>query len=370
MPTGNPQVGETWTTRDPASNRVVQGIIAEVVPNVITLVSFTGNRIRFPPERFNWTYAAPAPLTSQRCQATGCTSSAVFVIPRQFGPGRTYVCPRHTITGVASTLISDDFSPGQPDAYVVPPCPLCTQNRLVEQGTPANFRGTLFLCEGCHGRMVYVTGEQRHQPILEALQSCREASLDVVQILVSPTFMALADDPGPAPLPTHIYSVPVLPDALVAPRAAFLTFARNVRAAAFPVYQPPPLAKTCWVEKSTGSIVVVERALGDAVHFRPQDGGSNLVMTLRDFHQYHRELEVRAPKPKANLPTVAPGDEWIGPGDQMVKIIEVNASLGSAIADFPDGVRQSIRLADMARWQKLVRVSTYDRLLRQTDDFE
>jgi hypothetical protein len=120
MPNGNPLVGEVWETTDP-TGRTIRGIVADVAPNVLTLVSFTGNRFRIAPSRMvsTWRYAQAPPNTALHCSRRGCTHPGILRFVR--GQQPDWVCPRHLPVGVQASLTTESLGPTRPEVRPTPP---------------------------------------------------------------------------------------------------------------------------------------------------------------------------------------------------------------------------------------------------------
>ena len=405
MPTGTPLLGEVWTTNAsvadaPQGNRSIRGVVADVVSNVVTLVSFTGNRLRVAPDRFlaTWQYVSPPPRTRHTCSTAGCQRSAVFGVNYDQEPIPEFVCPRHMPVGVQATLLEDEGpydellrhlvdSPGEfPSTRVVPQCPLCERDHLVEVVSAMRVTGggRFFHCEGCNSRMVYadLTNIDLHRYSQNLIQSLDRENTPVTEIHISfrlnaELLRASRETPVSGSLAIFLYGIPCQGSSTVPGNGAFFvtrnSSLRAVQREPAPNYLTPPQVSSAWVNRANGSVVNVERVTSAAVHFRPSGTDSNVVMTLPDFHQYHRLLEVK-PREKPVLPGVHPGEEWevvSGVYSDVVRVIELNDRLQTVVVEGADGTRRSLRLAEMndGRWRKVTRTSTYDRLINNTDDF-
>lgn len=118
MPNGNPLVGEVWETTDP-TGRAVRGVLSDITRDIITLVSFTGNRFRLPPPRLtsSWQFSQAPPPTGLRCTRRGCGHPGILTFQR--GALTEWVCPRHLPVGVHATLTTESL--GTPRAQPGPP---------------------------------------------------------------------------------------------------------------------------------------------------------------------------------------------------------------------------------------------------------
>lgn len=106
MPQEQPLIGEVWYMRDP-SGRESRGVIAEVTPTQITLVSMTGNRTRLPPASFRllWSFLQLTPRTGLSCARRSCPDVAVFRSRRDALD--EYVCPRHLPVGIHAEFLTN-----------------------------------------------------------------------------------------------------------------------------------------------------------------------------------------------------------------------------------------------------------------------
>ena len=163
MPVDDPTVGEVWEMTDP-TGRVVRGIIADVTPSIVTLVSFTGNRFRISPSRLSgWRFTQAPPNTSLRCTRQSCTQPGILRYTR--GPTPEWVCPRHLPVGVQAALTTESIGTARPAAPVQEPtvvpavhCPNC-QNPDPVEDTRVQFHtgASLWLCPICNARWAYVS---------------------------------------------------------------------------------------------------------------------------------------------------------------------------------------------------------------------
>jgi len=126
VPSGDPQVCELWETTDPFTGRTARAVVAELAPNVITLVSMTGNRTRVPANRIDlWRFVQAAPTHGMGCSRRGCRLAGVFRMDRDATP--EWVCPRHMPIGTSATLDMSEH-PGAaevPQPIVNDGCPAC-----------------------------------------------------------------------------------------------------------------------------------------------------------------------------------------------------------------------------------------------------
>lgn len=154
MPEGNPIVGEVWSMID-QTGRTVRGIVADVTPNVITLVSFTGNRFRVAPARMlaGWVFSQLAPATALRCSRGRCTQAGTLRFQRGTTP--EWVCPRHLPVGVQASLTTESIGlPQTVTPTLTEQCPVC-ENEDVEPTEDARVSTrfvTFWQCGGCATR--------------------------------------------------------------------------------------------------------------------------------------------------------------------------------------------------------------------------
>lgn len=92
--------------RDP-SGRETRGVVAEVTPSQVTLVSMTGTRTRLSPTSFGltWLFTQAAPRTGLGCARRSCPETAVFRTRKDALD--EYVCPRHLPVGLQAELLTD-----------------------------------------------------------------------------------------------------------------------------------------------------------------------------------------------------------------------------------------------------------------------
>lgn len=424
MPAGNPLIGEVWSSTSSTidgTSRAVRGVVAEVVSNVITLVSFTGNRLRVSPDRFQatWQFVQARPSTHRRCQS--CDQQAVFSVGFDQEPVPSYFCPRHTPTGIQAVLLPNSsrselleslqgYAALQEDGPRVLMastdasrqeaihCPLCSRDRLVQVVTFRVTGGTAYHCEGCNQRMVHanLSGqslsmfipnlardlERNNCPLIE-IQMSHGAYAELLRNHSTSVGFPVATSPD---APVNLYGFPMRTNPGIPGQGAFFVHRNpdHLRTGdpgrPAPTLQPtppelqvPPEVGSGWVTRAGGSVVTVERVTSQAVHFRASGSESNAVMTLPDFLTYHRKAEHRPNKKAEPIPhDIKVGEEWeqrSGLYAQAVKIIEINDRLQAVVVEEPDGTRKSLRLVEIVRdWKRVTRVTLYDRLNRE-DDF-
>jgi hypothetical protein len=178
-------VGEVWTTE--AGDRQVQGVVASVTPDIITLVSFTGNRFRASPDRVlgMWSFSQPPPYSEVSCYRPGCTSPGILVYNEQ-----VYTCPNHAPIGVVSRLIwpSREVIPSIPPSAVCSiPCPFCSNVDTVENLQAAHTLISSWQCLRCGEQWVsaYIEGEPLQSDIQLLLDTVSARNLTVESIIVS-----------------------------------------------------------------------------------------------------------------------------------------------------------------------------------------
>lgn len=403
MPAGQPLIGEVWTMNAAASDspggiRAVRGVVADVVTNVVTLVSMTGNRLRVAPDRFlsTWQYVSPPPTSTRGCSAAGCRRAAVFEIRRDTLP--EHVCPRHMPTGLAGSLIQDtrhtlanladaaQEAREHAAAQVVPTCPICMRDFLVEHVSPSRITGggRFFHCEGCNSRMVYTDCTNLDlrtyiRNLQNSLDLERTPILDIhtsfaVYAEIMRSLNTWLEMTGPGQI-TTLFGIPIRGSSSVPENGAFFLTRNSLPSAippTLPEFRPPPGVNTRWVNQS-GTLVNVERVTSAAVHFRATGSESNAVMTLEDFQKLHRPFEARTTE-KPVFRDVNPGEEWecaSGVYSEAIRIIEVNERLQTIIVENMLGERRSLRRVELNdnRWRRVTRQTVYDRLNRSEDDF-
>jgi hypothetical protein len=120
MPTGIPIVGEVWETTDPTGRRL-RGVLSDITPHIITLVSFTGNRFRIAPLRLmtTWVFSQSPPPTALRCTRQGCSQPGI--LRYQTGTQPEWRCPRHLPVGVNARLTTESLGAPRPEPPLPPP---------------------------------------------------------------------------------------------------------------------------------------------------------------------------------------------------------------------------------------------------------
>lgn len=392
MPPGNPQLGEVWATSDPGSGRSVQGVVSDIVTNVITMVSFTGNRVRVPPERFvqTWSFVQAPPRTHLRCQTRNCGQAATFLIQRGASP--EFLCPRHMLSGVRATLIPESppgMLPSQegPERHV-PSCPFCHQDRLIPQETPADLATlhfNLFHCSGCNTQSFYQEPPQL-QEIAQLI--LRRPQLTEAHLGLE-AWRELHGEPGGVepPDPNRTPRTPLLSvqavfnntlGSAVALRATGAARVAGLRAnqileRAEARLEPPPLLlspaiESQWTNRHTGTIVQVTKTTDKAVHFQAISDGNRGIMTFPDFYEYHRKTEPREVPLSALV--MSAGEEWVVEG-VVYRIVERNNRTSALVVETSDGERFSIAFSEVnpTNWKRLHRPTIYSRLTREEEDF-
>lgn len=371
MPTDQPLIGETWVLTSPTTeptHEPILGLVSEVSANVVTLVGLTGNRFRVAPSRLalSWTYQSPAWDGGGPCNIHGCPHLAALTIT-ELGLSVRHVCPRHMPVGVLATPVQ---GPEGGTERHIPSCPCCTLDRLVENILPGVYRS--FQCEGCNARMVHILLDR--DDVLSDLRTAAE-HLDEDHYRVSEVIVVL---PLGVIRPTRsmetILGVPL--SARVGPpgsaREAFFILARTSRYAIMtPGNIPPaleiPAIDSHWVNRASGTLVVIKSNEGDAVSFEtPGNLPQRALMTLADFHTYHRSWST---SPAVSISDIHEGEDWER-GTETLKIVSVSHVLQTVTGVMADGTRRSIRVSELlTRWKQISRKSTYDRLLND-DPFE
>jgi len=382
MPVGQPQVGEVWSTLDPATQRSVQALISEIVSNVITLVSLSGNRVRVAPDRFErtWAFVQGPPLTHLRCQSCGQAASLTF----NRGQSPEFVCPRHMPTGIRATLVTDSppdllatASQAAPTRSVLS-CPFCERDQLIPQ-LAADLRDLSYdeyQCGGCNARFVY-----QQEALFDQVPRLLARRPQINEAQLGPDAFRRAASAGDEADFSRAISASVQ---LFNVRAVFNSRLENAIALRYaahtapvarlepPRLQPPPRINSRWLTKKTGTVVEVIRVTDDAVHFQSVTDGNRSLMTRDDFYEYHREQHVNTTTPEGLFSV---GDEWtlIAPSgaEEVYRIVEKAGRMETFIIEDADGKRSTLRFADIQpnQWRKLVRPDLYDRLLAK-DIFE
>ena len=162
MPDGNPLVSEVWEMQD-GTGRAVRGVVSEIAPNVITLVSFTGNRFRISPTGLvgGWHFVQPPPPTALRCNRPSCNLPGTMRFQRGTSP--EWVCPRHLPVGVQASLTTESLGvPTTPQAAPVLTsiCPGCQLNiEAIEDIRLSTTDVQAWHCPACNTRWATLAGE-------------------------------------------------------------------------------------------------------------------------------------------------------------------------------------------------------------------
>lgn len=426
MPAGDPRASELWELRDP-EGRAIRGVVADVSPQFVTLVSLTGNRSRVSPRSFilSWHFVSAAPRTPYSCARRGCGSGAVFRYHRGRSP--EYACARHLPVGTRAEVLPD-----QPDApgataetVAASPCPLCQQpdpvEVLREPGTgldavPAEV--SEWTCPLCSGRWVMVlplpdvnySDDWFAQTLTDARNRASRQGFEVVSVQAG-TFawgsllraLNLTDSGGAATLWNDVplsWATPQPEVALTARWMRLMIRTRPQREARsrvpiandsvlaalreLPAQMPEQMpdeqeAKRIlspgqrWLRKGQGQTVEVIAIEQGAVAFKAEE--QNFRMTIEDFLALHRPFRFNdsgaTPALVEPLPELSPGDEWTGV-EGTVTVVDVDSKRELVTVRWAHGGQKTSRL-DLRqfagdKWRKVIRKTAYQRLLDEEDD--
>jgi hypothetical protein len=163
MPADDPAVGEVWETTD-ATGRTVRGILADVTANIVTLVSFTGNRFRISAGRMaGWHFVQAPPNTGMRCTRSGCNQPGILRYTR--GPETIWTCPRHLPVGVQAQLTTESIGVNRPTPPVTAPAPASVNRNCLNCGSVDPVEdvsitlpptSSLWRCNLCNARWVLI----------------------------------------------------------------------------------------------------------------------------------------------------------------------------------------------------------------------
>jgi hypothetical protein len=177
-------VGEVWTTN--AGDREVQGVVASITPDIITLVSLTGNRFRAAPDRIlgMWAFSQPALHSDIECYRPGCTNPGILIYNE-----RVYTCPVHAPVGTTSRLVTPSrVEPSVPPSAVCSiPCPFCTNPDTVEN-LQANYNFvSAWQCLRCGEQWVsaFVEGEPLQSDVQLMIDAVSARNVGIESIIVS-----------------------------------------------------------------------------------------------------------------------------------------------------------------------------------------
>lgn len=494
MPAGQPQVGEVWEMLD-GTGRSVRGVVSDISPTILTLVSFTGNRFRTTPSRLDitWRFSQPPPPTALRCNRRGCGQPGIMRFQRGMSP--EWVCPRHLPVGVQATLTTESLGvPQTPQApeQVLSRCPGCTlEVEPIEDARCSTDIITFWQCPACNARWgawsltpewgardertasfirEVLTAYSEHLRALHVTISQIDALPGVIEMLLrSPhleetlpstipqmySFLGFNlrpnfDLPDTTPIIIRVTGAPIVravaptvnergwrllpqaPRPTIEQTAAQLAHAlrmdRELRpdrdrplrpgeiaivgdteyVGRFPIRReiqieplvepfapaspdetalmtamaPTPYAAVGqrWVNRSTGDLVEVTRVrLTDdrstqAVHFRRVADGieSSHALVLEDFLRECRPYVAKSSAPvQVPVAQVIKDEEWehIDSGE-VVTIDTVDTRRDLVIVQQKEGKRRSVPLYEFAnaKWRKIVRRTSFDRLLDLEDD--
>lgn len=290
------------------------------------------------------------------------------------------------LSGVRSTLIPESppgMLPSQdgPERHV-PPCPFCRQDRLIPQEPASDLAGLSFHsfhCAGCNVQMFYQDPLQPREiaQLLLRRPQLTEAHLGVEAWREAHGMGLEPEDPLRRPRAPFLNIQAVFNSSLNSavvlratggPRGALRATERaEARLEPPPLFLPPAI-ESQWTNRHTGTIVQVTKTTNQAVHYQAISDGNRGIMTLPDFHEYHRKIEPREAPPSTLA--VSAGEEWIV-GGVVYRILERNDRTNALIVETPEGDRKSVALntVNPADWQKLHRPTVYSRLTREEEDF-
>ena len=406
MPAGQPVLGELWETLD-TQGRAVRGIISDVTPTTVTLVSFTGNRHRIAPDRLplNWTFTQSAPRTPFVCSRRGCSLPAVFRYTRGTSPD--YTCPRHAPAGTRMALLSDQ--PGAPQSQPAPtitiasPCPNCGNPDPVEIWSGVGLLPEIsgWSCVRCNNTWASVLGGANPST---SGQWWREAIATITreterhnfkrqpsQIRCHPTvgsvLLSEFETVVINGVPT-LYGIPIEVDGALDPWTMIVhtgvnhriaSLQQQVLAAARSLDDSGDLeelesqlvhAPSRWVHKGTGMSVETVAVRDGAVSFRQEE--QTFTMLLEDFVKFHRPfvLDGVSTEPAPNI-AIQVGEEWES-AEGTVKIVSVDSKREQVVVTWADSRKRSapLTLREFAtdKWRKVVRKTSFQRLLDLDED--
>lgn len=363
MPENNPQVREVWSTSDVSVGRTVFGVVSEVISNVITLVSLTGNRVRVPPSRFfsAWQYVRTIPEYDALCSVHGCDQCPVVQVAERY-----YVCPRHIPAGAQSEFIADDVITTT-QSIIVPPCPSCgasnlqSHARLPEGIEPERDVPTgLFLCQSCNLRFVFFAefDFSRLETLAGRLTLSRvffSHSAFTRVYTGTPLFLGSIAVERSNHLAVGVALVTTINTAYRGP--VVLPSLEHNQLSILPILPP---AGSRWINAASGALVRVLPHNANAVHFENTSDSNRAFLTISDFYSYHR---VCTDQNKTLPLPLAVGEEWWIEGE-IAMILEVFLAENYLIVRWGENLTQwrvPFTLLDN-RWTKAVRPTIYDRL--------
>lgn len=429
MPHGDPRFGEIWTTTD-GDGRLMQGIVADVTESMVTLVSLTGNRVRFPTTRFGWRFDRNAPAGSPSCVRQHCRNPGFLLYSR--GATHEYACPRHLPVSVQAEIVgvvSRQWSESVEPVRDVLPCPNCHDREPVEDYRVGPLIQGLgfWSCMLCSTRWIMIGpppqqahaswfqdtldrvlsqfAQQQYEPTSISLTRAAFQYLPGLEAPQNPEFSRYRDIPIIPPLTQegvlaliHVRGTlgrPVQrlggqPNRTVEYRGQSLEprprntpetrLERIVREEPGPAPDdlPPVPVNTTWAARNGDVVEVVrcERSLdGDLVIvFRQAFDGTAPATSLvhRDFVTFHKLLDEKdiqtAAIARADVP-IAMGEEWESANGELVNIIFVDHRTSRARGEDKNGKQRTIAFAEIhtKQWRKVMRKTVYERLMQ--DDF-
>lgn len=404
MPADNPQYGELWSLND-AGDREVLAIVSDTSANMYTMISLTGQRMRFPVGgRYRWTFErAINPLTGVLCERHGCSNTGFLRYTAPIGFG--YACPRHVPMGLEYTIQeSADGIPNQGNwrapVHALPcPNPDCPNTDPIEDPSQLHLGietlHRFWTCTLCSRQWMDTSNltiasadlAQTHADLtIGMLAAIRSARHEPERILFpTPTWGIL----NAATLLTDEDNIPLFegvpcqinPDIM----STVIHLRRNVRR---PVQrlggQPnrttgqtprsvqdqlkkdlsladeltPILDGTYWAQRRIGDIIQVVRTeqIPSANNARTSETmviikqlrdahNPTVPLTRKDFLRIYIPHTEREPE-IIELPQVAVGEEWVSVQGDTIKIVGADARKEVVIAHRTkdDGTTENIRL--------------------------
>jgi len=426
MPFNDPRVGELWEMRD-IEGRAVRGVVADVSPASVTMVSLTGNRSRVAPRSLSlaWNYVSAAPRTAYNCARRGCDLRAIFRYYRGRSP--EYACARHLPVGIRSEILPDQpDAPGQPSLEVTSPapCPQCNNLEPIEVLPDPNASGldlpppeaSEWTCPLCSARWILIVtrpdvdygANWQITALTHARNRAARQGREVVSVQTGvSTFSAivmaenLGSDVGNTavlwgnvPL-TWSLPLPGVPGAWMRlqlrsqavmrrPRERIPTandsMLQLLRNASEEVVAPMDereihrviIPGTRWVHKGQGQTVEIMGVENGAVAFRADE--QSFRMTVEDFLAFHRPFAMdsgASPPPTMPLPEIAPGEEWTSI-EGTVTIVDVNSKREQVSVRWAHGSQKTSRLDLRAfagdKWRRVVRKTAFQRIMDEDED--
>ena len=339
-----PVIGQVWKVRQTGG----LFMIANITPNIILGVTFSGERRRLPPSNLDMVatleHETPSdvivPCSVPSCQLRGWLNVSHFTF-----------CPIHVPIGAQSGLTSSLRTTTEP-FWDPLPCPTCKSPLSTPYWDTGTSQESLqhTSCPICSTQWVVCPSQDA------------KAAIGILN-RTSTARVVLAD---PEALPRLSLEVPTRSSPLP-PEGHVLVCSRDPQ----PQLNATLTEGSVWVTR-TGGLVDVVRLRDDHVHFRPHSrdtvtAGAS-IMLRDDFLGYHQPLcNTTEQTTFSTIPEV--GQEWVSPDGVRATVKEVHPALFTVIVEDVEGQQMSLNLRDFqgTQWTLSVRRTALERLLDVED---